>query len=213
MKITQPTLRHSALTAVFACLLVALAHAETVSYIAQPTGSSMKMDGTSTIHDWTMESATIGGSIEADARFPDSALSDPKAARPSVQAFLPVRSLKSDSKRMDEVMQKHMNATTHPKIEYRVIELKPKSAAGTTGALQFDAVGALTIAGQTRTNTMPVTIEKLADKKLKISGTADLKMTDYGVEPPAPSILGLSPIKTGDEVKLTFVWVTAPKAP
>jgi hypothetical protein len=36
-------------------------------------------------------------------------------------------------------------------------------------------------------------------------------MTDYGVEPPAPSILGLSPIKTGDDLKLSFEWLTAPK--
>lgn len=211
MKIMQLNLRQSALIALVACSLVAPAGAENISYVAQPTGSKMKMDGTSTIHDWSMESAVVGGTIEADAKFPESALTDANAAKPTVQVFMPVRSFKSNSKRMDEVMQKHMNVTAHPKIEYRLIELKPKSAAGATGPLQFDAVGALTVSGKTRTNTMPVTIEKLADKKLKITGTADVKMTDYGVEPPAPSILGLSPIKTGDDLKLSFEWLTAPK--
>ena len=211
MKIMLPNLRHSFAAVLLAGALVAPAVAETVTYNAQPTGSKAKMDGTSTIHDWSMASAVIAGTIEADVKFPESALTDPTAAKPKVEVSMPVRSFKSDSKRMDEVMQKHMNATTYPKMEYRLIELKPKSAAGATGPLQFNAVGALTVAGKTRTNTMPVTIEKLADKKLKITGTTELKMTDYGVEPPAPSILGLSPIKTGDDLKISFEWLTAPK--
>jgi hypothetical protein len=37
-------------------------------------------------------------------------------------------------------------------------------------------------------------------------------MTDFGIKPPAPEILGLSVIKTGDDLKLTFEWVTEKKA-
>ena len=57
---------------------------------------------------------------------------------------------------------------------------------------------------------MPVNILPLADKKLKITGSITIKMTDFKVEPPAPKIaLGL--IKTGDEVKLIFKWMLAQK--
>jgi hypothetical protein len=43
------------------------------------------------------------------------------------------------------------------------------------------------------------------EKKLKITGTANIKMTDFKIEPPAPKIaLGL--IKTGDPVKIIFDW-------
>jgi hypothetical protein len=35
-------------------------------------------------------------------------------------------------------------------------------------------------------------------------------MTDFGMKPPAPSV-GLGLIKTADEVKLTFEWVTVRK--
>jgi polyisoprenoid-binding protein YceI len=125
---------------------------------------------------------------------------------------MPVRSFKSEFKRMDEVMQEHMNESKHKRIEYKLIELKPKSAAGSTGALQFDAIGALTINGTTKTNTMPVTIEK-KDGKIKVSGKTQVKMTDYGVKPPAPTILGMPTIKTGDDLNISFDWVTAPKAP
>lgn len=184
----------------------------TVRYDAQPTGSKAKIEGTSTIHDWTMESSVIGGFMEVDANFPASALTDPNAARPKVEVFLPVRAFKSYAKKMDEVMQEHMEEPKFKRIEYKLIELKPKSAPGTTGPLQFEAVGLLTIHGVTRTNTMPVTIEKL-DGKIKVTGKTPLKMTDFGVKPPAPTILGMSPIKTGDDITVSFEWLTAQRTP
>ncbi len=186
--------------------------AGTVRFDAQPTGSKTKIEGTSTIHDWSMESAVIGGFMEVDANFPVSALTDANAAKPKVELFMPVRSFKSYTKKMDDVMQEHMNEAKHKRIQYKLTELKPKSAAGSTGALQFEAVGDLTISGTTKSHSMPVTIEK-KDGKLKVTGKTTLKMTDYGVKPPAPSIAGMSLIKTGDEITITFEWLTAQKAP
>ncbi len=182
--------------------------AKPVRYVAQPTGSKMKIDGTANIKNWSMESVMIGGFLETDPKFPESALTDAKADHPVVSVFMPVRSFKSGSSAMDHRMQKEMNESQFKRIEYKLIELKPKSAAGATGPLQFDATGALTIVGKTRTNNMPVTIEKLADGKLKITGATALKMTDYGIEP--PSTLGL--FISGDEVKLSFEWLAAPEA-
>lgn len=180
-------------------------------YDAQPIGSKAKISGTSRVHDWTMESIVIEGFLEADTNFPESALTDANAAKPKVEAFMPVRSLKSYAKRMDEVMQEQMEETKYKRIEYRLIELKPKSAPGSTGALQFEAIGALTIKGTTRTNTMPVTLEK-RDGKLKITGSTPLKMTDFGVKPPEIEIPILGKITTGDDIKVSIEWLTALKA-
>jgi len=182
-----------------------------VRYVAQPGGSKIKMEGTSTIHDWTMESPSIGGFLEVDPKFPDSALTDSKAAKPNVRVIMLVRSFKSYSATMDDKMCEAMKESEFKRIEYKLIELKPKSTAGATGSLQFDAVGTLAIAGITRTNTMSVTFEKLEDKRLKVTGVANLKMTDFGIQPPAPSILGMSPIKSGDDVKISFEWLTTMK--
>jgi hypothetical protein len=200
------------LSAALALLLAAQASAQNIRYAAQPAGSNMKMDGTSTVHPWTVTSPVIGGFIEADVNFPSSALTDPKAAKPVVQAFIPVITLKSYMKRMDEVMQEALHMAKYPKLESRLIELKPKSAPGSSGSLQFDAVGALIVSGTTLTNTMPVTIEKVGQTQLKIVGSIPLKMTDFGVVPPAPKILGMSIIKTGDEIKISFEWMTVQKA-
>ncbi len=183
----------------------------TVRYDAQPAGSKVTIAGTSTIHDWTMDSAIIGGFIECDAGFPASALSNPAAAKPNVQAVMPVRSFRSYTASMDTVMQEHMQMDKFPRIEYRLIELKPATNSVGAATLHFDAVGRLTVAGATRTNTMPVTIEKVDTTKLKVTGATPLKMTDFGVQPPAPTILGMPTIKTGDDIKITFEWLVARK--
>jgi polyisoprenoid-binding protein YceI len=125
---------------------------------------------------------------------------------------IPVSTLKSYADAMDAVMQDHLNMEQYPLIEYRLIGLKPKSAAGAAGPAQFDALGALTVSGTTVTNTMPVTIERVDKTKLKIVGSTPLKMTDFDVVPPAPRILGMPVIKTGDDIKISFEWLTEQKA-
>jgi hypothetical protein len=37
-------------------------------------------------------------------------------------------------------------------------------------------------------------------------------MTDFDVVPPAPRILGMPVIKTGDDIKVSFEWLTMQKA-
>jgi polyisoprenoid-binding protein YceI len=199
-----------ALAAAFLGTMV-LSAADAVRYTPVPNSSKLRIDGTSTIHDWHTDTDIIGGFMELEATFPDaSGKSAPSAVKPKVEVKIPVRTLKSSGgKRMDAVMQEHMKFEQHKMIEYRVLELTPKAGA----AGQFDARGALTISGVTRTNSMTVTIERVENTKLKVKGTTALKMTDFGIKPPAPEILGMSVIKTGDDVKLNFEWVTEPKAP
>jgi hypothetical protein len=181
-----------------------------VRYEAIP-GSEARVDGTSTIHDWTVTNKLVRGFIEADVAFPESALK-PAAdtPKPKVEVSILVRALKSYDKKMDEIMLEHMEEPKFKKIEYKLVDLKPKGAAATGGKFTFDAVGALTVHGTTVTNTMAVTIEKLDGGKLKVTGSAPLKMTSFGVKPPAPA-LALGLIKTGDDIKVSFEWVTAQK--
>jgi polyisoprenoid-binding protein YceI len=195
-----------------ALLLATSAAAQTVRYEPVPSGSQVTMEGTSTIHDWTVRSPTINGFIEADAGFPESALKDPAAAKPAVQVSIPVETLKSYAEAMDSVMQDHLNMEQYPQIEYRLIELKPRSASGAAGPLKFAAVGALTVAGTTQTITLPVTIERVDKTKLRIIGKTPLKMTDFDVTPPAPRILGMPTIKTGDDITISVEWLVEQKA-
>jgi polyisoprenoid-binding protein YceI len=183
------------------------AQAETHRFESSP-GSTVKIEGTSTIHDWTVEGNSIAGHLEIDPAQLDSAMKEFKDM-PKAEVIIPIRSLKSGKKRMDEVMQEAMHQKDHPKIEYRLIKLALKEAPKlATDPFQFDATGALTISGVTRTNSMPVTLQKVEGKKIRVVGKVPLKMTDFGIKPPAPEIaLGL--IKTGDDITISFDWLTA----
>jgi hypothetical protein len=55
---------------------------------------------------------------------------------------------------------------------------------------------------------MPVTILPLGEKKLKISGSTSVKMTDFKIQPPSVALIHLV---VGDEVKLTFDWMVGPR--
>lgn len=191
---------------------VALANGtDTVRYAARP-GSKVTIAGTSTIHDWTMESRIIGGFIELPAGvvFDESkaALTGVSAETlpAHVEAAIPVRSLKSAHTGMDEVMQQAMNEKEYPKIQYHLTEMKLKQPHAVGGAFVFDTKGELVVNGVTNTVAWPVTFAQIEADKLKISGSILLKMTDYKVKPPAPDI-GLGLIKTGDEITIAIEWL------
>jgi hypothetical protein len=183
-------------------------------------GSKVRIEGTSSIHDWQVEGKLIGGSLEAGAGFPlgpGQALA-PGKVEVKADAFIPVRSLKSIEKdgrpysdSMDDIMYGKLLQSAHPRILYHLDELTMKPApTGTNTAFEFNATGKLVVAGVTNKISMPVTVLPLGTNKLKIAGRAAVKMTDFGIKPPAPAIaLGL--IKTGDEVTLSFEWVVGQK--
>lgn len=184
------------------------------------SGSKMRIEGTSTIHDWQVEGTLIGGYIEVGANFP----SEPgQAATPGkvdahAEPFIMVRSLKSIEKdgkpysdRMDEVMYEHLKAQQNPKIAFHLTELTLKEAPKSKDdPYLFEAKGQLAVSGVTNDLTMPISILPLGDKRLKISGKTDLKMTNFKVEPPNPLGLG---IKTGDDIRIIFDWMVAQRNP
>jgi polyisoprenoid-binding protein YceI len=208
MKTLSSQIRLAALGAALLFSAGTLSAQDGVRYEAQP-GSKIKIDGTSTIHEWTVESAIIGGFVELDSGFD---FNSPKAGKVNakVEATIPSRSLhnKNGYKGMDERMHDALKVNDYKKITYKLTELKLKEAPKAAGEpLHFDSKGELTVSGVTQTLSMPVTMEK-QDGKLKTSGDLSLKMTSFKIDPPAPKIaLGL--ISTGDDIKIHFEWLTS----
>lgn len=196
-------------------------HAEGNRYQAQPAGNKVRIEGTSTAHDWEMEGTLVGGFVEFDpavqfdtAQATIPGLKDNKLAVKSV-VIIPVRSIKSDAKAMPQVMeglmQEALKEPQNKKIECRISELTFKGPHAAGKPFDFDAAGEMAIAGVTNKVTFPVSIDVPEKDKLKISGAAPVKMTAYGIKPPAPSF-GLGLMKCGDDVKVIFDWNVA-KAP
>ncbi len=212
MKLSQRIICYwSVLSLIWASTL--LSQAQSTTYKGMFRGSSMKVDGTSTVHDWTIESKLISGSIELEGAFPsDLAVSEVPAlsGTPKADVKISARSLKSGKPKMDQVMLAAMKADDHPWITYSLKSLAPSKAERKSGdALAYDSVGELTVSGVKKEIKMPVTFTP-TEKGMKINGKINIKMTDYGIDPPAPKIaLGL--ITVGDELDLTFEWHTQKK--
>ncbi len=94
--------------------------AETVTLAAR-SGSKMRMEGTSNIHDWQVESPLILGSIQVDQNFPvePGQAATPGKVEVKGELYVTIRSLKSVEKdgkpysdKMDEVMAEHLKAQT-----------------------------------------------------------------------------------------------------
>ena len=208
-------------TAALALCLACVSHAGAQTrFNTQPVGNSVRIDGTSSAHDWEMEGTIIGGylefgpgvSLDKSQATPTGLEGDKLAAK--VHAIIPVGTVHSKADHLPEVMdglmKKAMKASDFPRIEYTLKELTFKSPHSAGQAFTFDAAGELLIAGVTNKVSFPVTIDPIESGKLKITGTASLKMTSYGVDPPAPNF-GLGLMKCGDDVKILFDWTLREK--
>ena len=192
---------------------------QSTKYYAR-SGSKMRIEGTSTIHDWQVEGTLIGGYFEVGPGFPTEPgqSATPGKVDAHAEPFIMVRTLKSIEKdgkpysdRMDEVMYEHLKAQQSPKISFHLTDLTLKEPAKSKDTpFLFEAKGQVSVAGVTNDITMPVSVLPLGDKKLKISGKTSLKMTDFKVDPPNPLGLG---IKTGDDIKIIFDWMVGQRNP
>jgi len=185
---------------------------------APGSGMKIRLEGTSTMHDWQAEGPIISGFLEVGPGFPMTPGQTVTLGKVEAraEAAIPVRSIKSIEKngspysdKMDEVMWKHLKAPPNSRISFRLDELVLKELPKSNDApYVFDATGQLAVAGVTNKVSFTVNVTPLSDQKLKVAGATTIKMSDFQVE--AVNLLG---IKTGDEVKLSFVWPLAQKKP
>jgi len=182
------------------------------------SGSKMRLEGTSTIHDWQVESPLILGYIEVGPNFPvePGQTVTPGKVEAKGEAIIVVQSLRSIEKdgkpfdpRMDDKMYHMMSYTNYPKIVYRINDLVLKEVPkDKSDPYLFDSKGELAIAGATNTISMPVKVQLLDGGKVKISGSITIKMTDFKIEP-----ANILVAKTGNDVKIIFEWVLGQKKP
>jgi polyisoprenoid-binding protein YceI len=184
-------------------------------YVTQPRGCSVKIEGTSSMHDWEMEGTLIGGFIEFGAGLQldptQTGIAGTQGDKTPANAhvIIPVRGIHSKADHMpdvmDHLMQDALKESQFPRIEFTLEDMTFKGPHAVGQPFDFDITGNLVIAGVTNKVTFPITIECLDAGQLKVNGTAPVKMTDYGITPPAPSF-GLGLMKTGPDVKIIFDW-------
>jgi len=192
---------------------------DSILYKPVAEASKIKIDGTSSLHDWTVNGQQIDGKVEFLIKVPDGAsakqitqgiLADPKV---KADVMIPVSSLKSakKDKDMDKKMYEALKSKANPTISYYLTEVKVVSESDADRTdFRLNTIGELTIAGERRTLKMPMAIEVLEGRQLRITGSTWIKMSDYNIK----RITALAgAIKCGDTVEVKVEWLLASPSP
>jgi len=172
--------------------------AQTNYKLAQGKDVTIKVLGSSNVHDWEMASAVM----ESQGEFVINA-EHQLTALPAFNLALDAKSLKSEHQTMDERTYKTMKADQYPKIVYKLA-----SAAITElekGKYTIKTTGKLTIAGVTQTINMVVNATVNADNTITCTGAEPLKLTDYKIDPPS-FMLGAMKVKNDLTIQFNLVY-------
>ncbi len=155
-------------------------------------GSYVEVRGTSTLHDWSMRSEILTSEVVFNA-----GNGEPESIE-SVVFIVQKVTLESDNARLHRLAHKEMDAENHPEITFQ------STGNGISwindDTLRATAEGDLTVSGVTRQITVEATCAN--EGRLFIcSGTKDLRMTDFDIDPPR---LFLGTLRTHDDITVEF---------
>ena len=162
------------------------------------SNTSLSFDGTSNVHDWECKVTEIKG----QGAFLQSLFNGneiPETPVKNVQVTIPVKSIKSGKGGMDKVMYDALKIEEHPEIKYELISSEVIQKTENEFTLQTQ--GYLTVAGVTKEIGLQVNGKKMDDNSIEFTGSQNLKMTEFNVDPPK-ALFGA--IKSGNGVDVQF---------
>ncbi len=162
------------------------------SFKLVPESSSMKISGTSTLHDWEMKVENFKCDISAEIANPSITIDRANFTGIST-------SVVSHNSIMDNKAQDALKADKYPEIKFRLMNQVKLPSKGNT--FNGTATGELLIAGKSRTINLPFTGKLLADNSIEIIGSKQIDMTEFGIQPPT-AMFGT--LKTGNDVTISF---------
>jgi polyisoprenoid-binding protein YceI len=135
------------------------------------SGSRVWVSGTSTVRGYRCESTQVTGTAQGEG----TELTQVAQSRGEIS--IPVASLDCRNGTMNGHMRNALKAAENPTIRFRAtsVAVTPEGAVRMTGPL--------TIAGQSREVTINGTAAR-QNGRLRVTGSKQLTMTDYGVQPP-----------------------------
>lgn len=177
---------------------------------AESDQTRIQVEGTSNVRDWDAESAEIKGSLEIKDNGFWQAEAGEAAIAPELvkgQVTIQTETLTSGSRGLTSNLHKYMDASKYPQVEFEVTGLKPLEQDDEREGLHLEMEGRLTVKGEVKEIAFPVEWSREGDQ-LRITGRADMKMTDFGIDPPRQM---MGAIRAADEVTITFNWVLTQK--
>ncbi len=162
--------------------------------------TTMTVNGTSTLHDWTSEVNTVTGTVEMGKKMVAKGKVKKGNEIKSVKIVVPVKSIISPrGATMDKKTYNALKSEEHPNIIFELNDNKVSSASGNT--FSITAHGDLTIAGKKNHVEFPIEGKIISSEKVSFTGSYKFNMTDYDMEPPTAMF---GQIVTGEEIEIKF---------
>ena len=158
------------------------------------SSARVSLDGTSNVHDFTAATTTVRLVAAEVAGNPGEDLLAhvlTPGALTRLDVAIPAATLRSVKGDIDGNMHKALKVKEFAEIQFRLRALEAEAGG-------YRAAGSLTIAGVEREISFPVQVQR-TDAALAVTGSTDLLMTDYGINPPR-AMLGV--LKTNPKVTI-----------
>jgi polyisoprenoid-binding protein YceI len=162
------------------------------NYQLVKTSSSVKVSGTSSMHDWEMSMENFSCNVEMGIGNTSIGIGD-------VVFLGKAKSIKSTSSIMNSKTYEALKADKYSEIVFR--GSAEKEIQLTTGTFKGTLTGNLKLAGRSKEVKVNFSGIIQPDGKIHILGTEKIAMSDYDIEPPT-AMFGT--LKTGDIVTVVF---------
>lgn len=165
-------------------------------YAVEPNLSGIVIEGTSSIHDWTMQ---VRG-FNAEGVYEFNKKGDLVFDVGLIE--IPATNLESANGLMNENAYKALNVEKHPTISFKL------SSLPSMGNYKYYANGVLTVNGTSKTLEIPITLSHLQGKYMLIKGSTFFKLSDFNITPP---MFMKGAFITGNDIVVKFNIILAPK--
>lgn len=165
--------------------------AAVTTYRIDPARSTIVYAMSHPAHDWTGTSRAVSGTL---------AIANGGIQGGTVAA--PIASFDSGNRSRDSNMIEATEGYVHRTVSFQIARVTPLRTP--TATANATAEGTLTFHGVRQALRVPVRVER-SGNGLRVRGTFDVTLTDFGVDP--PRLLG---IRTRDRVELTFDLAATP---
>ncbi|MFZ2899499.1 MAG: YceI family protein [Saprospiraceae bacterium] len=156
--------------------------------------SSMTINGSSNVHDWTSSVTELKG--QGVFVVANNALTGIN----SLEISVPVLSIKSSKGSiMDNKTYSALKSKEYSLISFQLVRVD--GIEKTTTGYKVKTTGNLTVAGVKKSISLTVDGKLLSDGSLNFKGSRALKMTDFGIDPPT-AMMGAMTV--GNDVTVNF---------
>ncbi|MFO7998583.1 MAG: YceI family protein [Bacteroidales bacterium] len=178
--------------------LVAISASGSLYFYEVRENSWIALSGTTNVNSFTCvsEGEIPRGSIVADVLPGSNAIYFSEA-----ELELAVSSFDCHNRMMNKDLHESMGGKNHPSIHIELVEIRPHESVERGSEGKVRASLAITMNGKTKHTDLTVDFHQGNPFNMLISGSKELLMSDFGIDPPSPA-LGL--VRVRDKVTIAF---------